>query len=47
MGRSVVERPMKEIADFIENPASVLIYDKHIKVCLIHNHAYIMYSYMK
>lgn len=32
MGRSIVARPMREIADFLENPASPPIYDKHITV---------------
>ncbi|CAI8034064.1 hypothetical protein GBAR_LOCUS19214 [Geodia barretti] len=30
MGRTIIQRPMREIADFLQDPASVPIYDKHI-----------------
>ena len=33
MGRTIIERPLKEIADFLEEPVSAMIYDKHITVC--------------
>ena len=32
MGRTVIERPKKEIAAFLENPESACIYDKYIVV---------------
>ena len=32
MGRTIIERPLREIADFLEEPASALFYDKHIMV---------------
>ena len=33
MGRTIIERPLRVIADFLEDPASAMIYDKHIMVC--------------
>jgi hypothetical protein len=30
MGRTIIERPLRVIADFLEDPASAMIYDKHI-----------------
>jgi hypothetical protein len=30
MGRTIIERPMGEIAEFLKDPASPLVYDKHV-----------------
>ena len=35
MGRTIVERPLREIASFLECPESAKIYDKYIKVCIL------------
>ena len=32
MGRAIIERPLREIADFLRNQESAIIYDKHITV---------------
>ena len=32
MGRTIIERPLKEVADFLEDPASAIVYDKYITV---------------
>ena len=45
MGRTIIERPLKEIAEFLKDPTSALIYDKHITVGLSLNssHYFCMY----
>lgn len=37
MGRTIIERPLKEVADFLEDPASAIVYDKYIMVGLFSN----------
>lgn len=45
MGRTIIERPLKEIAEFLKDPTSALIYDKHITVGLSLNPSHCLCMY--
>lgn len=49
MGRTIIDRPLREVAHFIQDPSSAIIYDKHIMVgltILIYIHTYYVFVFI-